>query len=220
VTRDLEIAERSGPIRIRLTTGDAFFCSADLAVIGTGPSLIRRVELESGTCFSAFEYPEWMRNRYGVPLDGLGLTRFLSAPQFPWKNVLSIGSRPSVNPRAKFQAEVLESMVVAVRHSVRPKKLLFMPYNSSPVEIVAMNMLCIIYFIMRIPLGKRTFYRPPEIEIVDLKDSTVFAEAVNDANYSIFKKFLKRQVSKHWLLTDEQIDETPPEFQFIYHEAS
>lgn len=216
MNKAFEIADRRGPIRIRLTTGDALSCVADLAVIGSGPDLIRRVELESGSRFSALEYPEWMRNKYGFCLNnGFALARLLSAPEFTWKNVLSMTSRPTASPRAKFQAEFLDAMVVTIRHTIRPKKLLFLPYNASPADVVVLNTLCIIYFIMRHPLGKRTFYRPPELEIVDLGNAAMFADAVRGHKVANFKEFLKRQASKHWWLSDEELEEYPPSFEFI-----
>jgi hypothetical protein len=215
MNREPEVAERRGPIRIRLTAGDALQHPADLAVIGSGPHLIRRIEVESGLQFSVHRFPDAITAKYGNPMGLMGgfrKIRSLEAPEFVWKNILSLKSRPSAEIRGRFQFEMIESVNMAVRHTIRPKKLLIVPYNSRPSEIVAMNLLWLIYCVMRLPFGKQKFFRPPEIEIVDLVDPGIFAAVVDDAE--VFTAFVKHQVGGREWVKDE-IRKSPPEFEFI-----
>ncbi len=217
VSRDSGNPIKTGPICIRLSTGDALARPADLAIVGSGPKLLSRVESESGGSFAKLAYPEWLENKYGVLLDGIRSTKFLAAPSFTWKHVTSIKARPSHQLRSRFQVEILESMVVAVRHLVRPRTVLFVPYHERPTETVVLNTLCIIYLMMRAPFGKRTFFRPYEIEIVDLADANVFRDTFARVSANgIFKSFVKRQVAKYWCMSEEDIDGNPPEFDFEY----
>ena len=206
---------KSGPIHVRLSTGDALAHHADLAIIGSGPKLLNRVELGSGETFAQLEYPGWMRSKYGGLLDGIRSSKFLAAPEFAWKHVVSIKARPSQRLRSRFQVEVSESVVVAVRHLVRPKSVLFVPYHQRPMEIVVLNTLCLIYLMMRAPYGKRTFFRPNDIEIVDLTDVKVFQEifATVSAN-GAFTSFVKHQAEEYWSLYAKDVDSNPPEFEF------
>ena len=215
MTQESGNAIRRGPIRICLTTGDAMALPADLAFVGSGQNLLSRVESESESSFEKLEYPDWMERKYRMRFDGMRSTRFLASPNFIWKNVASIRARPSRELRARFQVEILESMVVTVRHIVRPRRVLFVPYHVHPKEVVVLNTLCLIYLMMRAPLGKRTFFRPFEIEIADLDDAGVFREIfASVSDNGLFREFVKRQVEKYWCMSEEQIDSNAPEFEF------
>ena len=204
-----------GPIHVRLVSGDALARPADLAIVGSGKKLLDRIARESGSVFSPLEYPDWMQRKYGGQLDGIRTSRFLSSPDFVWRNVVSIRARPSASLRTRFQTEFLEAMVVSIRHIVRPKKVLFVPYHAQPPELVVMNTLCMIYFMMRMPLGRRTFFRPHEIEIVDVHDGGSFHRILSDVmNSGALTEFVKRQAERFLVITEREIDARPPEFTF------
>lgn len=77
-----------------------------------------------------------------------------------------------------------------------------------------MNVLWLIYCLMRLPYGKRKFFRPPEIEIVDLLDPEIVMEVVEGARIALFTEFVKRRIlDREWMM--DEIRKNPPEFDFV-----
>jgi hypothetical protein len=201
-------------INIQLIKGDALTRQADLAFIGSGPALTNRIERESGASFTKFSYPDWMQKKYSGQLDVLKRAKILSSPNYIWKYVVTLGARPSHTPRRSYQIELIESMIVGVRHVVRPARVLFVPYHSMPQEVVILNTLSLIYLMMCCSFGKRQFFQPTHIEIADLVNPEAFCEFGFKDNVSTIRNFMKKYILKHICLADMPIEEIKPSFRF------
>jgi hypothetical protein len=202
------------PIVIRLVRGDALARDADLAVIGSGPPLRARIEQQTGDVFVPLQYPQWMQN-YGSATH-FKSTRFLNAPNFIWRNVLAFGPRLAAYRRPYRQNEMLDALLVGVRHSIRPRKLLFVPYHQREPELVVLSTLLMIYLLMRESYGRRKIYQPQELEIVDLDSVEIFPEVLNRlANRPDLQVFLMRKIDRFGLTSANETVLDPRDFSFI-----
>lgn len=156
--------------------------------------------------FERLTYAEFLLRKYG-PMDGLKTARILSCPEFQWKNVVTIGGRPSECVRRAFLSELLEVMYVVVRKSLRPNSLLLVPYQREPPEVVAKVMLFFVWCVHHLTEGNKGFHRPIETRIVDLCDVSIFHELAGPRNAEL-RDFIQVQLRRFWWSGNQRLPTT------------
>lgn len=164
------------PIQLRLEVGDALQWPADLAWIGSGPLLRTRVEALSGRRFAPLDLRDFGRPQrsHGNLLPGVYL---LTAPDFAWKQALSVQSRPSRRVRASHE-DRMDTLHGLVRRVIRPQRLLLVPWRHAPADEVARSMLFHLWRVHRYAYKFGARMAPDEIVIVDRHDVGIFRDLI------------------------------------------
>lgn len=184
------------PVKIQLSVGDARSYPADVAFVGSGPTLLREIEHATGRQFEPLVYPDWVFRKYG-PLDGLKHARILRCEDFAWKHTVSLGGRPSGRVRKAFAAEMMDAVDVVVRKTVRPESVLLVPYHREPADLVAKMTLFFAWCIHRQPVTRQRFYRPSTIRIVDAEDVTIFHDLIGPRSEEL-QRFIRDLLERFW----------------------
>lgn len=197
----------SGPVKIRLVEGDAFARRTDLAIIGTGPNLMRRIE-EGGNCsFVRTRYPEFLLRKYG-PLDGLRHSLVATPEGLAWSRVIAFPSRPTEMPRRSLISEYVEVLNALIRGQIRPKDILILPLQNRPSQSVAMLSLFMAWSISRLSLPGRRVKQQPDITIGALEG---VAEVRKYATEEVgqFRDYAGKQLDRLWWSGDWTEMEAP-----------
>lgn len=163
-------------IPLRLEVGDALQRPADLAWIGTGAVLRHRVEALAGQRFAPLDMRDFGRPQRsdGNFLQGVDL---LCAPDFTWKQVVSVRSRPTHHVRGSY-VDAIHTLHTLMHRKMQPQRLLLVPWRHTPIDLVAKSMLFNLWYMHRhaYNFGARKF--PADVTIVDLDDVGIFRDLI------------------------------------------
>lgn len=208
------------PARIVLCGGDALQYPADLAIIGSGPALLQRIERDSGRPFLAPITPEFGSNRGNRVLHsnlswGTRVHSSADSDDFPWRHCVAVSAPPSRRRQGGLHLAFDALLGVVIPHRLQPQRVLLLPYQTRPAVQVAMNLLCLAWCMQRLrPLRKQQF-RPAEVRIVDREgNGALFRELLHTAD-SPWPAFLRHLPHCYRLLAEALALGVQPTFELV-----
>lgn len=199
-------------IRIALAVGDALDQRADLAIVGSGPVLLERVERATGRRFAPLSEMESIRaTPYHDPGNVRGC-RILRDDSFVWRNTIAVSGRIFRDGRIRgaFHRELADLLIFAIS-DLEPRCVSIVPFHHTHSELLAAAILFHLWHYHAVGRRVRTGGACPELfRIVDRSDVDCFRKLLTGDRDRLYE-LIERNIEHHAWWVDWMTDSSPRE---------